>query len=66
MGVSVTGAARFTGSLIVCELLGAGHQVSWLAFWGGAACPLTAARAGAHRGTPDESGSPAGIAAGLA
>ena len=57
MRVSVTGAAGFTGSAIVRELP---------AFSDEAILPLAAARAGAHRRTPGESGSPAGIAAGLA
>jgi hypothetical protein len=57
MRVSVTGAAGFTGSPIVCELRDAGHQVPGLALPGGAASPLAAAGAGARRGTADEPGS---------
>jgi nucleoside-diphosphate-sugar epimerase len=66
MSVSVTGAAEFTGSAIICELPGAGHQVPGLAASGGAALPSAAAGAGGHRGTPDQSGTPAEIAADLA
>jgi nucleoside-diphosphate-sugar epimerase len=56
MCVSVTGAAGFTGSVIVRELP---------ALPGEAALPLAAARAGAHRRTADESGMAAEIAGGL-
>ena len=57
MRVFVTGAAESTGSAIVRELPALPDE---------AALPLAAARAGAHRGTPDESGAPAEIAGDLA
>jgi nucleoside-diphosphate-sugar epimerase len=57
MRVSVTGAAGFTGSAIVRELPALVDE---------ATLPLAAARVGAYRGIADESGTPAGIAAGLA
>jgi hypothetical protein len=57
MRVSVTGTVGFTRSAIVRELP---------ALSGEATLPLAAAKAGAHRGTPDESGAHAEIAAGLA
>jgi uncharacterized protein YbjT (DUF2867 family) len=57
MRVSVTGAAGFTGSAIVRELPALSDE---------AILPLAAAGAGAHRGTADESGTPAEIAGDLA
>lgn len=65
MSVYVIGATGFTGSAIVRELPVAGHQGHGLALPGGAAS-LLAARAWPHRGTVDEPGTPAEIAAGLA
>lgn len=63
MHVFVTGASGHIGSLVVAELLGAGHDVTGLARSDASADALTAAGAGVRRGALEE---PDVLAAGAA
>src|SRR3546814_4795432 len=62
MHVFLTGATGFIGSMIVRELIGAGHQVTGLTRSDEGARQLDRFRARAHRGTIED---PASVVSGL-